>query len=108
GCVDALMLSCLLSEVRWCPCRLCRAGRRRSGTPACRLPADALATAQREGDVLGGYEVLRDAYATDVRPLLAELREDLGIDPDPIAAYRRSGHQERLESERIGGRAASW
>jgi L-rhamnose isomerase/sugar isomerase len=69
---------------------------------------DALATAQRDGDVLGGYEILRDAYATDVRPLLAELREDMGLDPDPIAAYHRSGHQTRLEAERVGGTAASW
>ena len=28
-----------------------------------------------------------DAYNTDVRPLLRELREELGLDPDPIAAY---------------------
>ena len=32
-----------------------------------------------------------DAYNTDVRPLLAEVREEMGIDPDPMAAYRRSG-----------------
>jgi L-rhamnose isomerase/sugar isomerase len=72
------------------------------------VDADALAAAQQQGDVLGGYEILRDAYATDVRPLLAELREDMGIDPDPLAAYRRSGHQARLEEERVGGQAASW
>jgi L-rhamnose isomerase/sugar isomerase len=72
------------------------------------VDAEALAAAQREGDVLGAYETLRDAYATDVRPLLAELREDMGLDPDPLAAYRRSGHQERLERERVGGQAAGW
>jgi L-rhamnose isomerase/sugar isomerase len=72
------------------------------------IDVDALAVAQREGDVLGGYEILRDAYATDVRPLLAALREDMGLDPDPLAAYRRSGHQAKLESERVGGQAASW
>ena len=55
---------------------------------------DALAAAQRAGDVLGANAVLMDAYNTDVRPLLAELREDLGLDPDPIAAYARSGYPE--------------
>ena len=33
-----------------------------------------------------------DAYNTDVRPLLAELREEMGLDPDPFAAYARSGY----------------
>ena len=34
----------------------------------------ALAAAQQAGDVLGANAVLMDAYNTDVRPLLAELR----------------------------------
>jgi L-rhamnose isomerase/sugar isomerase len=72
------------------------------------VDADALAAAQQAGDVLGGYEIVRDAYATDVRPLLAELREDMGLDPDPMEAYRRSGHQDKLERERVGGQAAGW
>ena len=45
---------------------------------------DALAPAQRDGDVLGANAVLMDAYNTDVRPLLRELREDMGLDPDPL------------------------
>jgi L-rhamnose isomerase/sugar isomerase len=72
------------------------------------VDTDALTGAQRDGDVLGAYEILRDAYASDVRPLLADLREDMGLDPDPIAAYHRSGHQARIEAERVGGTAASW
>jgi L-rhamnose isomerase/sugar isomerase len=72
------------------------------------VDTEALTAAQRDGDVLGAYETLRDAYATDVRPLLAELREDMGLDPDPIAAYHRSGHQATIEAERVGGTAASW
>ena len=39
------------------------------------VDADALATAQRDGDVLGANAVLMDAYNTDVRPLLAEVRD---------------------------------
>jgi L-rhamnose isomerase/sugar isomerase len=49
-----------------------------------------------------------DAYNTDVRPLLRELREDMGLDPDPIDAYRRSGYFENIRSERVGGQAAGW
>jgi L-rhamnose isomerase/sugar isomerase len=69
---------------------------------------DELAKAQAAGDVLGANEALIDAYNTDVRPLLAELREDLGLDPDPLGAYRRSGYAERIVAERVGGQAAGW
>jgi L-rhamnose isomerase / sugar isomerase len=69
---------------------------------------DALAAAQRAGDVLGANAVLMDAYNTDVRPLLRDLRADLGIDPDPVAAYLRSGYQEKINAERAGGQQAGW
>ena len=49
-----------------------------------------------------------DAYNTDVRPLLAELREEMGLDPDPVAAYQRSGYAEKIIADRIGGTPASW
>ncbi len=61
---------------------------------------EALARAQAEGDVLGAHQCLMDAYATDVRPLLAELREEMGLDPDPLAAYARSGYAEKIVAER--------
>jgi L-rhamnose isomerase/sugar isomerase len=69
---------------------------------------DALRTAQDEGDVLGANAALMDAYNTDVRPLLRELREDMGLDPDPLGAYRRSGYFERVRVERAEGQAAGW
>jgi L-rhamnose isomerase / sugar isomerase len=72
------------------------------------VDADALHAAQAAGDVLAANAVLTDAFATDVRPLLAEVREDLGIDPDPIAAYHRSGYAEKIRAERVGGTAAGW
>jgi L-rhamnose isomerase/sugar isomerase len=68
----------------------------------------ALAAAQQSGDVLGANAVLMDAYNTDVRPLLAELRQDMGLDPDPVAAYHRSGYAEKIVAERIGGTQAGW
>jgi L-rhamnose isomerase/sugar isomerase len=69
---------------------------------------DALVAAQREGDVLGANLVLMDAYNTDVRPLLRELREEQGLNPDPVAAYAASGWQERIVAERVGGEQAGW
>jgi L-rhamnose isomerase/sugar isomerase len=72
------------------------------------VDADALSAAQRAGDVLGANAVLMDAYNTDVRPLLAEVRTELGIDPDPMAAYARSGYAERIVAERVGGQQAGW
>jgi L-rhamnose isomerase / sugar isomerase len=68
----------------------------------------ALAAAQQSGDVLGANAVLMDAYNTDVRPLLAELREEMGLDPDPVAAYHRSGYGEKIIAERVGGTQAGW
>jgi L-rhamnose isomerase/sugar isomerase len=69
---------------------------------------EALATAQRSGDVLRANAALMDAYNTDVRPLLAGLREDMGLDPDPVAAYHRSGYGEKIIADRIGGTPAGW
>src|SRR5207244_13278232 len=45
------------------------------------VDADALTAAQQAGDVLAANATLMDAYNTDVRPLLAELRTDMGLDP---------------------------
>jgi L-rhamnose isomerase/sugar isomerase len=72
------------------------------------VDVDALAAAQSSGDVLGANAVIMDAYNTDVRPLLAELRQEQGLDPDPIAAYGRSGYRERIIAERVGGQQAGW
>jgi L-rhamnose isomerase/sugar isomerase len=68
----------------------------------------ALAAAQGRGDVLGANAVFMDAYNTDVRPLLAEVRTGLDLDPDPVVAYARSGYAERIVTERVGGQQAGW
>ncbi len=68
----------------------------------------ALAAAQQAGDVLGANAVFMDAYNTDVRPLLAQLRADMCLDPDPVAAYQRSGYAEKIVAGRVGGTPASW
>ncbi len=68
----------------------------------------ALARARREGDVLGAHRLLLDAYATDVRPLCARVREDLGAAADPVAAFKASGYAERVAEERAEGVGAGW
>jgi L-rhamnose isomerase/sugar isomerase len=72
------------------------------------VDADALGRAQREGDVLGANEVLMDAFSTDVRPLLREVRQDMGLDPDPLAAYARSDHARQMVIARGTTYAAGW
>jgi L-rhamnose isomerase/sugar isomerase len=65
-----------------------------------------LGAAQRAGDVLEAHRVLMDAFRTDVRPLLAEFREAIGVPCDPIAAHRGSGYLQRVAAERgtaVGG-----
>ncbi|MCL2731580.1 MAG: L-rhamnose isomerase [Actinomycetia bacterium] len=68
----------------------------------------ALRAAQQAGDVLEANAVLMDAYNTDVRPLLAEMREEQGLAPDPIRAYRANGWAERIVADRVGGEQAGW
>jgi L-rhamnose isomerase/sugar isomerase len=60
----------------------------------------ALAEAQRAGDVLGGHEVLLDAFNTDVRPACATARVALGAAENPIRALRESDYVARRASER--------
>jgi len=72
------------------------------------IDADALHSAQQVGDILGAHAALMDAYNTDVRPLLAQVRESMGLHPDPVAAYHRSGYGEKIVADRIGGTPASW
>jgi L-rhamnose isomerase/sugar isomerase len=61
---------------------------------------DALRAAQDAGDVLGGHEVLLDAYRTDVRPHCAAARVALGASEDAIAALRASAYVERMALDR--------
>lgn len=69
---------------------------------------DVLRKAQQDGDVLGANAALMDAYNTDVRPLLADLRESQGLDPNPVAAYQASGYFEQIVKDRADGQQAGW
>ena len=60
----------------------------------------ALYEAQEAGDVLGAHEIIVNAFETDVRPLLAEVREEMGIHPDPITLYRCDSYAAKIAAER--------
>jgi L-rhamnose isomerase/sugar isomerase len=59
-----------------------------------------LAQAQLAGEVLEAHRILTDAYRIDVRPLLAQVREEMGLAADPLAAYKASGYEEKIRQER--------
>jgi L-rhamnose isomerase/sugar isomerase len=61
---------------------------------------ERLREAHRAGDVLGGHELLLDAYRTDVRPLCAKVRAELGGAEDPVRTLRDSGYVERTIAQR--------
>jgi L-rhamnose isomerase / sugar isomerase len=48
----------------------------------------ALSAMQVAGDVLGAHSILRDAYETDVRPILAAAREEINCPADPWEALK--------------------
>jgi L-rhamnose isomerase / sugar isomerase len=60
----------------------------------------ALAEAQEAGDVLGGHEVLLDAYRSDVRPLCAKVRAERNAAEDPVAALRSGDWMQRAIAAR--------
>ncbi|TMA31947.1 MAG: sugar isomerase, partial [Deltaproteobacteria bacterium] len=61
----------------------------------------ALAGYQEVGDVVMAERTLKDAFATDVRPLVAEARRRGGAALDPIAAFRALGYRARKAIERV-------
>jgi L-rhamnose isomerase/sugar isomerase len=64
------------------------------------VPWEALGQAQREGRVLEAHQILVDTFRTDVRPLLRQVREEMGVPVDPVQAYRDSGYEARIAADR--------
>ena len=72
------------------------------------IDREALPAAQDANDVLAANAILMDAFYTDVRPQLAQWREERGLAADPMAAYLASGYQQQIAEERVGGVQAGW
>ncbi len=61
---------------------------------------DALDACQAENDALMAHRTLKDAFETDVGPILAMARLRAGGAVDPVAVYRASGWRARKAPER--------
>jgi L-rhamnose isomerase / sugar isomerase len=72
---------------------------------------EKLAAHQLKGDLIDAEEILREAFFTDVRPVLREWRRSKGLPEDPLAAFRESGYLQKAErdrAERNRGAVASY
>jgi L-rhamnose isomerase/sugar isomerase len=61
---------------------------------------ERLAVLQQRCSLLDAEEVLRSAFWSDVRPLVAEWRKARSLPDDPLLAFRQSGYLERITRER--------
>ena len=61
---------------------------------------EGLAAAQEASDALSGHRLIKQAFTTDVAPILAEARRRKGGAIDPIAVYRASGYRAHKARER--------
>ncbi len=68
---------------------------------------ERLASAQQACDLVRAETCLQDAFATDVRPVVAEWRQARGRPADPLDALRTSGYLERAAHERSARRLAA-
>jgi len=60
----------------------------------------ALDAAQQANDALAATRLLKQAFQTDVSPILQQVRLNAGAAISPIAAYRASGYRARVAAER--------
>jgi L-rhamnose isomerase/sugar isomerase len=60
----------------------------------------ALHAAQQANDVMMAFQALRQAYRTDVSPIVAQARAEAGGAIDALASYRASGWRDRKAQER--------
>jgi L-rhamnose isomerase/sugar isomerase len=60
----------------------------------------SLEEARAAADIVMAEECIKDAFNTDVRPLLRDVRVEMGLEPDPLIAFRRSGYTERVTEQR--------
>ncbi len=73
---------------------------------ACLVDRAKLQDSQAAMDIVSAEECLREAFWTDVKPILAAWRQSKGIAADPMAAYRASGYEAAKAAERTAAREA--
>ncbi|HEY8459752.1 MAG TPA: sugar isomerase, partial [Blastocatellia bacterium] len=66
-----------------------------------------LEEAQDKCDAIGALAMLKQAFTTDVAPVIAMARHRAGGAIDPLATYRASGYRQRKAEERPAQISAS-
>jgi L-rhamnose isomerase/sugar isomerase len=84
--IESLMVSCI--EIQ------------RAALQARLVDRVALAGYQEDNDALMASATLREAFRTDVSPILAMARKMDGGAIDPVAAYRASGYRKQIAAKR--------
>jgi L-rhamnose isomerase/sugar isomerase len=80
---------------------ICSAGEvQRAYVKASLVDAERLAECQERNDALLALQTLKDAYDTDVSPILAEARRRSGGAIDPVATFRASRYRARCAERR--------
>ncbi len=72
------------------------------------VPRAALRDAQQAEDIVGSESILQRAMNTDVEPLLQTVRIEMGLDPNPLEAFRASGYLAKVTQERRTGPRTGW
>lgn len=84
--VEAMLQSVLNCQLAWAKALL--------------VDLTELSVLQQRGDVLGAHRLMTDAFETDPRPIIRELRRERGLPADPVSELRSSGYAERVARER--------
>ncbi|MGA3026379.1 MAG: TIM barrel protein [Bryobacteraceae bacterium] len=61
---------------------------------------EKLASCQTKGDLVDAEECMREAFFTDVRPLMREWRRSKDLAEDPLTAFRQSGYLAKATKQR--------
>ena len=61
---------------------------------------EKLACRQTSCDLVDAETCLKDAFSSDVRPVIREWAESKGLPADPMDAFRQSGYLERITADR--------
>ena len=72
----------------------------RAYAQACLVDRDALARYQTDNDALMAHATLKQAFETDVAPIVATARARSNAAIEPISVYRRSGYRQAQAGQR--------
>jgi L-rhamnose isomerase/sugar isomerase len=61
---------------------------------------EKLAVHQAKAELVDAEECLKEAFATDVRPMIRDWRKSKGLAENPLQAFRESGYLARATKER--------